>query len=489
MSFVEGEITVEFGGTVGPAGPAGNAVPIAAGTVLANPSGVLANPVGVDAAGMRDLIDAVGYVIDSPGNFTSTNVVLANNQIGIETGVSPRRFKIGDGTTAWNSLPYSGDPNPWVTKKAAILGTSITSQGFYTSRLTALGLNVTNLGVSGSSLSSSASSGGGVIYGQIANIPTDTELVLFEAGINDFRTNATLGTIVDTTLSTFYGAIYLAIRDVALRVPAATIVFLLPFGNTDTNYSGTWRTNNDNSVSLAAFRKAISDVCQQTSVATIDLAESTVGPRTVAQFMPDGIHPNSAGGIKIGDTIWSKLKDLTPNTASSPGDWVFRTVEASDFSVSNMTGGTLTGDDFTSGTVVTGSFGANWFNAGLVNNAIEFESSVGWIAVGEGTSGFCAFGDAATNSITYFSTIASGAITHVLWGSTEKTPATKFRVARVGDLLFLDQYVGASWQTVVNGIDIDTLNPDLAGYKENAKLGLMSNVATINNIRVGVYNP
>jgi hypothetical protein len=60
MSFVEGEITVEFGGTVGPAGPAGNAVPIAAGTVLANPSGVLANPVGVDAAGMRDLIGAPG---------------------------------------------------------------------------------------------------------------------------------------------------------------------------------------------------------------------------------------------------------------------------------------------------------------------------------------------------------------------------------------------------------------------------------------------
>jgi len=62
MSFVEGEITVEFGGTVGPAGPAGNAVPIAAGTVLANPSGVLANPVGVDAAGMRTLLSSVGYV-------------------------------------------------------------------------------------------------------------------------------------------------------------------------------------------------------------------------------------------------------------------------------------------------------------------------------------------------------------------------------------------------------------------------------------------
>jgi hypothetical protein len=36
-------------------------LPIAAGTVLANPSGVLANPVGVDAAGMRTLIGAQQY--------------------------------------------------------------------------------------------------------------------------------------------------------------------------------------------------------------------------------------------------------------------------------------------------------------------------------------------------------------------------------------------------------------------------------------------
>jgi hypothetical protein len=34
---------------------------IAAGTVLANPSGVLANPVGVDAAGMRTLLSSVAY--------------------------------------------------------------------------------------------------------------------------------------------------------------------------------------------------------------------------------------------------------------------------------------------------------------------------------------------------------------------------------------------------------------------------------------------
>ena len=44
---------------------------------------------------------------DSAANWTSVNPVLASGEIGIETGSSPRRFKIGDGATAWNSLPYA----------------------------------------------------------------------------------------------------------------------------------------------------------------------------------------------------------------------------------------------------------------------------------------------------------------------------------------------------------------------------------------------
>lgn len=62
MSFIEGEITVEFGGTVGPAGPAGNAVPIAANTVLANNTGSLANPVGTSVSDMRAMLSSVAYV-------------------------------------------------------------------------------------------------------------------------------------------------------------------------------------------------------------------------------------------------------------------------------------------------------------------------------------------------------------------------------------------------------------------------------------------
>lgn len=42
---------------------------------------------------------------DTAANWTSTNPTLASGERGLETDT--RREKIGDGTTAWNSLPYS----------------------------------------------------------------------------------------------------------------------------------------------------------------------------------------------------------------------------------------------------------------------------------------------------------------------------------------------------------------------------------------------
>ncbi len=50
---------------------------------------------------------------DTVANWTSANPVLMDGEIAIEMG-SPRKWKVGDGVTAWNSLPYgfAGDPGP-----------------------------------------------------------------------------------------------------------------------------------------------------------------------------------------------------------------------------------------------------------------------------------------------------------------------------------------------------------------------------------------
>ena len=43
---------------------------------------------------------------DTAANWTSTNPTLTQGEVGIETNTG--KFKIGDGTTAWNSLGYRG---------------------------------------------------------------------------------------------------------------------------------------------------------------------------------------------------------------------------------------------------------------------------------------------------------------------------------------------------------------------------------------------
>lgn len=66
------------------------------------------------ASGTRDVLTEmadsyVSAIYDTAANFTTNNPVLETKQIGVETDAlttSPK-FKIGDGVTAWNSLPYA----------------------------------------------------------------------------------------------------------------------------------------------------------------------------------------------------------------------------------------------------------------------------------------------------------------------------------------------------------------------------------------------
>lgn len=47
---------------------------------------------------------------DTAANWTSANPVLAPGEIGLETDTD--QLKIGDGSTAWSSLPYGGIQGP-----------------------------------------------------------------------------------------------------------------------------------------------------------------------------------------------------------------------------------------------------------------------------------------------------------------------------------------------------------------------------------------
>ena len=50
--------------------------------------------------------DALNALIKTAAQWTSQNTVLTQGQVGYESDVNPYRFKVGDGSTAWNSLDY-----------------------------------------------------------------------------------------------------------------------------------------------------------------------------------------------------------------------------------------------------------------------------------------------------------------------------------------------------------------------------------------------
>jgi hypothetical protein len=45
---------------------------------------------------------------DTAGGWSAANPILVDGEMGIELGTPPYRFKIGDGVTAWDSLPWAG---------------------------------------------------------------------------------------------------------------------------------------------------------------------------------------------------------------------------------------------------------------------------------------------------------------------------------------------------------------------------------------------
>ena len=70
---------------------------------------------------------------DSALGWSTNNPVLASGEIGIELSPTPAKivlFKIGDGITAWNSLPYQNEASPGATLGATLGANTFTGQQY-----------------------------------------------------------------------------------------------------------------------------------------------------------------------------------------------------------------------------------------------------------------------------------------------------------------------------------------------------------------------
>jgi lysophospholipase L1-like esterase len=524
-------------------------------------------------------------------NFISTKPIAtpanADSVLGISASGETERYLV----SALRSGTTTSVANDWSGVVWAALGTSITAYTTYTAPLSALlETTCTNLGVSGASLSSSSSIGASGIYNQIANIPTSAELVTVEAGINDFRGNATLGTITSTNSNTFYGALYNAVTAIYARCPNARIVLLTPYGNNDT--SPKWNVANSNSNTWKEFADAVRESGRRMGVSVCDIAsDSGIGGLTSSIYMADGIHLNTAGGILYANTVNSFLatiprgalpanvaptdivlsstsiaenaganatvatlssidansgdtftyslvsgtgstdnasftitgSTLTANTnfvlatkssyairvrstdqgglyfekqftisvtASGGGGWVLNDVVSGDLSAFNSSAGSVAGTTVTTGVTTTGGYGVTWLATGS-KNAIEFTGSAAWVFVGQGTSGVCGLGDGYTGVFIRFSTVdTAGEITHQTISVNTGSPE-KFRVARVGDLLYVERFQSGAWTRIINGVNINTYNTALANYRETVKIGLLTtgSAGTFTSVKTGTFAP
>lgn len=254
------------------------------------------SPAGADALGLaRAWLKEDGVLIWEDWDFsawTKNNLTVSQNVLlYIGALVNP-------------AVPYDSGAAKVKGLKWAALGTSITAQGNYTSALATLsGMALTNLGVSGASIGANSHYGSLGIYNQIANIPTDTQVVTIEAGTNDFGAgansaeNTPLGTLGDTTTATFYGALYAAIVAIRARAPNAMIVFLSTYSATSAFASHAIGTTNYRGNTLVQFQQAFEDVAKYTGYPLIDVGRrSGLGYFMSASLTSDGLHINGAGG-------------------------------------------------------------------------------------------------------------------------------------------------------------------------------------------------
>lgn len=205
--------------------------------------------------------------------------------------------------------------NPFAGRRWTALGTSITNMGFYTSAMaSALGMTLTNLGVTGATLSRGITNdpaffGNGQITDQLYSIPSNAEVITIEAGTNDFRASVRLGQLGDTDPATFYGALWFVCSFVQAYRPNAWFALLTPYGYTDATFSGTGTTVNGWGRYLRDYQRAIHEVGGVFGVPVIRVGEeSGIGVATASTWMSDGLHINAAGGQRYSDYTAPQLQ-------------------------------------------------------------------------------------------------------------------------------------------------------------------------------------
>ena len=143
----------------------------------------------------------------------------------------------------------------------------------------------------------------------------DADIVVVFGGTNDFgHGDAPFGHIRDTDERTFCGAYHNLCRKLIARYPQAQLVIMPPThrdseDNDTVNEWGIRLTTN-----LRGYVDAILEIAAFYSIPVLDLFRvSGIQPRVPElkeRYMPDGLHPNDAGHVRIAEKLIGFLGTL-----------------------------------------------------------------------------------------------------------------------------------------------------------------------------------
>jgi lysophospholipase L1-like esterase len=190
-----------------------------------------------------------------------------------------------------------GEGGKYKGLKMNFLGDSITAEGTYQTILQSeLGLAVArNYGVGGTTLVGNGTDG---LLDRYASMSDDADLVYVQGGTNDFSQ--------DIPVSTFEADLRTLIEGLCQKYHGKTIIF----ATIPPRYVKYLGANNAGFTTLDYANK-IKEVCAEYSIPVVDLHnESGINRFNMDLYMPDMVHPNYDGYVKLTNLIISKLKEI-----------------------------------------------------------------------------------------------------------------------------------------------------------------------------------
>ena len=210
----------------------------------------------------------------------------------------------------------------WLNKIFSSLGDSITAQNTWQPAIASkFGLTLNNYGVGGSTV--------GDIDGTVTTamcrderinlIASNSDIVTFLGGTNDWAQNIPIGVISDTATNTFYGAIKMVAQKLITRFPTKRIIFMAtPFGKypSRAGWSDTYGLINNLGLTTQAYGKVIIEVSKLYGIPYIDVfgeaGWNDINIATYVNFDGAYLHPNIEGGKRISSLVIGKMKAIEP---------------------------------------------------------------------------------------------------------------------------------------------------------------------------------